>query len=194
MCSLIFPAGARTRISLKTSLRNDYQDLIRCILKENTWGVMGISDNPGKNRIKLSHFLLAPARWATKVPQLLLPVACVMTVEAEDESAKFIWAGLQTSIWEYVLSHWFAGKFFLTGHLNYFFLFENFEFLLAFLREIKTDLFITSLKFSCSRRPFFIFIFWLEGGTYKLFLCYCTFKGRMTPILCLCCWIVFLVE
>lgn len=37
---------------------------------------MGISDNPGKNQIKLPHFLLAPARWATEVPQLLLPVAC----------------------------------------------------------------------------------------------------------------------
>jgi len=81
----------RTRISLQKFLRNDYQDLIRCILKDNTWGVINTSDNSGKNQVKLSHFLLATARRATGVPLPLLPVTCVFQTEgAEDESAKFI--------------------------------------------------------------------------------------------------------
>lgn len=120
-CGLIFPMSVNTRISLKTFLRNDYQDLIRYILKENTWGVMDASDNPGKNQIKLPHFLLATARWATGVPLPLLTVACVIqTVGAEDKSEKFFWAKMQTRIRQHLLSCWFAGKIFLAGPLNYF--------------------------------------------------------------------------
>lgn len=111
----------KTRISFKTSLRNDYHNLIRRVLQENTWGVMDTSDNPGKNKIKLSHFLLATARWATGVSLPLLPVACVIQIVGEEyKSAKFIWEEMQTRIWEHLLSRWFAGKIFLTGPLNYF--------------------------------------------------------------------------
>lgn len=108
----------RTRISLKTSLRNHYQDLISCILKESAWGMMNTSENPRKNQNKLLYFLLATVGWATGVPLPLLRVAGVIqTVGAEDESAKCIWAGMQTQIWEHLLSQWFAGKIFLTGPL-----------------------------------------------------------------------------
>lgn len=53
---LIFPMVVKTRISLKTSLRNYYQDLIRSILKENTCGVMDTSDSPGKTKLSCHIF------------------------------------------------------------------------------------------------------------------------------------------